>query len=377
MQAGRYVTTLRGYKAFEPAHFPLDIIFPPALYRLSERAVKSLGTLDALEVVLPSIDLLIRPYALKEALLSSEIEGTQSTLTEVMAEKDACSKNVNVREVQNYERAINVGIENLSNPIGLPLSLRLIKELHRVLMTGVRGGEPQKTPGEFRTSQNWIGGSSVKDAFYVPCSPETLPDHLDNFEKAIHAEDFPELIKAALLHYQFETIHPFNDGNGRIGRMLITLFLMDKKLLNRPLLYLSLYFKQYKTAYYDILTHVRETGDYAKWVEFFLNGVIRVSETIAGTTRKILLLKERVKQNIKDPYNVIDFLFQEPFVDAEKINGYIKTSMKTSYNIISLFEEHGVLVQQGNGKRNRIYFFKDYIDILNDTSLVESGDPHA
>lgn len=377
MQAGRYVTTLRGYKAFEPAHFPLDIIFPPALYRLSERAVKSLGTLDALEVVLPSIDLLIRPYALKEALLSSEIEGTQSTLTEVMAEKDACSKNVNVREVQNYERAINVGIENLSNPIGLPLSLRLIKELHRVLMTGVRGGEPQKTPGEFRTSQNWIGGSSVKDAFYVPCSPETLPDHLDNFEKAIHAEDFPELIKAALLHYQFETIHPFNDGNGRIGRMLITLFLMDKKLLNRPLLYLSLYFKQYKTAYYDILTHVRETGDYAKWVEFFLNGVVRVSETIAGTTRKILLLKERVKQNIKDPYNVIDFLFQEPFVDAEKINGYIKTSMKTSYNIISLFEEHGVLVQQGNGKRNRIYFFKDYIDILNDTSLVESGDPHA
>lgn len=377
MQAGRYVTTLRGYKAFEPAHFPLDIIFPPALYRLSERAVKSLGTLDALEVVLPSIDLLIRPYALKEALLSSEIEGTQSTLTEVMAEKDACSKNVNVREVQNYERAINVGIENLSNPIGLPLSLRLIKELHRVLMTGVRGGEPQKTPGEFRTSQNWIGGSSVKDAFYVPCSPETLPDHLDNFEKAIHAEDFPELIKAALLHYQFETIHPFNDGNGRIGRMLITLFLMDKKLLNRPLLYLSLYFKQYKTAYYDILTHVRETGDYAKWVEFFLNGVIRVSETIAGTTRKILLLKERVKQNIKDPYNVIDLLFQEPFVDAEKINGYIKTSMKTSYNIISLFEEHGVLVQQGNGKRNRIYFFKDYIDILNDTSLVESGDPHA
>lgn len=377
MQAGRYVTTLRGYKAFEPAHFPLDIIFPPALYRLSERAVKSLGTLDALEVVLPSIDLLIRPYALKEALLSSEIEGTQSTLTEVMAEKDACSKNVNVREVQNYERAINVGIENLSNPIGLPLSLRLIKELHRVLMTGVQGGEPQKTPGEFRTSQNWIGGSSVKDAFYVPCSPETLPDHLDNFEKAIHAEDFPELIKAALLHYQFETIHPFNDGNGRIGRMLITLFLMDKKLLNRPLLYLSLYFKQYKTAYYDILTHVRETGDYAKWVEFFLNGVIRVSETIAGTTRKILLLKERVKQNIKDPYNVIDFLFQEPFVDAEKINGYIKTSMKTSYNIISLFEEHGVLVQQGNGKRNRIYFFKDYIDILNDTSLVESGDPHA
>lgn len=377
MQAGRYVTTLRGYKAFEPAYFPLDIIFPPALYRLSERAVKSLGTLDALEVVLPSIDLLIRPYALKEALLSSEIEGTQSTLTEVMAEKDACSKNVNVREVQNYERAINVGIENLSNPIGLPLSLRLIKELHRVLMTGVRGGEPQKTPGEFRTSQNWIGGSSVKDAFYVPCSPETLPDHLDNFEKAIHAEDFPELIKAALLHYQFETIHPFNDGNGRIGRMLITLFLMDKKLLNRPLLYLSLYFKQYKTAYYDILTHVRETGDYAKWVEFFLNGVIRVSETIAGTTRKILLLKERVKQNIKDPYNVIDFLFQEPFVDAEKINGYIKTSMKTSYNIISLFEEHGVLVQQGNGKRNRIYFFKDYIDILNDTSLVESGDPHA
>ena len=377
MQAGRYVTTLRGYKAFEPARFPLDIVFPPALYRLSERAVKSLGTLDALEVVLPGIDLLIRPYALKEALLSSEIEGTQSTLTEVMAEKDACSKNVNVREVQNYERAINVGIENLSNPIGLPLSLRLIKELHRVLMTGVRGGEPQKTPGEFRTSQNWIGGSSVKDAFYVPCSPETLPDHLDNFEKAIHAEDFPELIKAALLHYQFETIHPFNDGNGRIGRMLITLFLMDKKLLNRPLLYLSLYFKQYKTAYYDILTHVRETGDYAKWVEFFLNGVIRVSETIAGTTRKILLLKERVKQNIKDPYNVIDFLFQEPFIDAEKINGYIKTSMKTSYNIISLFEEHGVLVQQGNGKRNRIYFFKDYIDILNDTSLVESGDPHA
>lgn len=372
MQAGWYVETSRGYKAFEPAHFPLNISFSPALYRLSERAVKSLGTLDALEVILPNIDLLIRPYALKEALLSSEIEGTQSTLTEVMTEKDAYSKNVNVREVQNYERAINVGIENLSNPAGLPLSLRLLKELHRVLMSDVRGGEPQKTPGEFRKSQNWIGGASINNAFYVPCSPETLPSHLDNFEKAIHTEDFPELIKAALLHYQFETIHPFNDGNGRIGRMLITLFLMDKKLLNRPLLYLSLYFKQYKTTYYDILTHVRETGDYAKWVEFFLKGVIRVSETIAETTKKILSLKETLKQNIKDPYNIVDFLFQEPFINAEKIRAYTKTAVKTPYNIISSLENQGVIVQKDKIKRNKIYCFKDYIDILNSTTLIES-----
>lgn len=371
MPAGRYVMTVRGYKAFEPAHFPLNIKFSPALYRLSERAVKSLGTLDALEVILPNIDLLIRPYALKEALLSSEIEGTQSTLTEVMSEKETHSKNVNVREVQNYERAINFGMENLSRPTGLPLSLRLLKELHRILMTNVRGGEPQKTPGEFRTSQNWIGGSTVQDAFYVPCSPETLGEHLDNFEKAIHVEDFPELIKAALLHYQFETILPFNDGNGRIGRMLITLFLMDKKLLNRPLLYLSLYFKQYKTVYYDILTHVRETGDYEKWVEFFLNGVIRVSETIAQTTKKILLLKESVKQKTKDPYNLVDYLFRDPFVDAEKIRNYTGTALKTPYGIISSFVERGILVQQNQGKRNRIYAFKDYVDILNDTTLLE------
>lgn len=369
MQAGKYILTSRGYRAFEPTPFPLKISISSKIYRLFEKAVASLGQLNVLELVLPNIELLIRPYELKEALLSSEIEGTQSTLSEVMAEKSPYSENVNIREVLNYEKAMNFGVINITSEKGLPLSLRLIKELHRILMTNVRGGEPLKTPGEFRHSQNWIGGENIQNAVYIPCSPETLNTHLDNFEKAIYEEDFPDLIKAALLHYQFETIHPFNDGNGRIGRMLISLFLIDRKILKKPILYLSLYFKQYKIQYYDVLTHVRNTGNYEEWILFFLEGVIRVSDSIGKTTQKILTLKENLKQEIKDPYNLIDFLFKNPFVDAEDIKNHTKSSMGTTYKLIDSFIEQGILTQTNSGKRNRRFSFQKYINLLDDTNI--------
>lgn len=369
MSAGKFIATSRGYRSFEPDPFPIMPDLSPQIYRTFERAVGALGTLNSLELVLPNLDLLIRPYALKEALLSSEIEGTQSTLSEVMAEKSDSPKNVNIREVKNYERAMRFGVDNILSEKGLPLSLRLIKELHSILMRDVRGGEPQKTPGEFRRSQNWIGGKDIQTAAFVPCSPETLAAHLDNFEKAMYEDDLPDLIKAALLHYQFETIHPFNDGNGRIGRMLITLFLIDRKVLKRPMLYLSLYFKQYKTQYYDVLTYVRQTGDYGRWIQFFLEGVIQVAEAIGRTTKSILTLKETLKHETKDPYNLIDCFFEDPFVEAEKIKDYTQTSIKTAYKLLDSFVENGILVQITQGKRNRVFCFQRYLDLLNDTTL--------
>ncbi len=369
MAAGKFITTLRGYKSFEPAPFPIKPDISPQIYRTFEKAVGVLGMLNALELVLPNLDLLIRPYALKEALLSSEIEGTQSTLSEVMAEKSDFPKNVNVREVKNYEKAVHFGVDNILSENGLPLSLRLIKELHAILMKDVRGGEPVKTPGEFRRSQNWIGGRDIQTAVFVPCSPETLATHLDNFEKAMYEDDLPYLIKAALLHYQFETIHPFNDGNGRIGRMLITLFLIDRKVLKRPMLYLSLYFKKYKTQYYDILTYVRQTGDYGRWIQFFLEGVIQVAESIGKTTKSILTLKETLKREIKDPYNLVDCFFEEPFIEADKIKEYTQTSAGTAYKLLDSFVEKGILVQTTHGKRNRVFCFQKYVDLLNETRL--------
>ena len=288
-----------------------------------------------------------------------------------MAEQKETSANVNIREVRNYEKALNFGVANLDDPKGLPLSLRLLKEMHRILMTDVRGGESLKTPGEFRRSQNWIGGENIQAAFFIPCSPETLDDHLANFEKAVHEDDLPVLIKAALLHYQFETIHPFNDGNGRIGRLLVTLYLIDKKLLNKPLLYLSLYFKAYKNQYYDILTHVRETGDYERWLTFFLKGVLQVSASIEKTTRQILSLKDGLKHTVKDTYNLIDFLFETPFVDADIIKKHAGISQGTCYKLIDSFEKQGILRQVSVGKRNRRYCFQSYIDLL---SSAELGD---
>lgn len=370
MFSGKYVPTSRGYSSFEPALFPIIPDMSAQTYRLFEKAAAALGTLNAFDFVLPNSELLIRPYALKEALLSSEIEGTQSTLSEVMAEKSPYSKNEDIREVQNYERAMNFGIKNLSAENGLPLSLRLLKELHAILMKDVRGGEPIKTPGEFRRSQNWIGGADIQTAAYIPCSPETLGDCLDNFEKAMHTDDLPDLIKAALLHYQFETIHPFNDGNGRIGRMLVTLFLIERKMLKKPLLYLSLYFKQHKTEYYDVLTHVRNTGDYERWICFFMRGILQVSNSIGSTTRKILALKEELKHQVKDSYNLIDCFFENPFVEADKIKEYTNASVGTVYKLLDAFESQGILVQTTTGRRNRVFCFKRYVDLLNDTSLT-------
>lgn len=361
---GQLITTSRGYKSFEPSSLPLKINLTGEMLLLLEKANLALGALNSLQDVLPSPELLIRPYATREALLSSEIEGTQSTLTDVMGEDNSVSDNVDIREVQNYEKAISLGAKRIFED-DFPLSLRLIKEVHSQLMLNVRGGEPVKTPGEFRTGQNWIGGKDIENAIYIPCCPENLMQHLSNLEHYFYEDDLPTLIKAALIHYQFETIHPFNDGNGRIGRILITLFLMHRSILRQPLLYLSLYFKEYKILYYDLLTNVRTTGNYEQWINFFLKGIITVSQQIITTTKKILKLKETLTSQVKDSNNFIDYIFKKPVFKVEDVIKNLMVSRKTGYNIVNSFEKQGIIRETTQNKRNKKYVFYQYMEILN------------
>lgn len=362
---GQYLPTPRGYKAFEPSSLPININLSREMQLLLEKANIAIGSLNSLQSVLPSAELLVRPYAVREALLSSEIEGTQSTLTDVLGEDNNKSDNIEIREVQNYEKAIGLGIKRLIDE-DFPLSLRLIKDIHSQLMCDVRGGESIITPGEFRTGQNWIGGKDLVEALYIPCSPERLLEHLDNLENYFYENDLPCLLKAALIHYQFETIHPFNDGNGRIGRILITLYLVHKEILSQPLLYLSLYFNEHKTTYYELLTEVRQNGNYEKWITFFLKGVIEVSQQVMNTTRKIINLKNRLADSFKDPYNFINFLFKKPVIKIEDVINQLNVSKKTGYNIVYEFENKGVIKEITNNKRNKRYVFDEYMQILNE-----------
>ncbi len=362
---GQYISTVRGYQAFEPSALPVEINMNRDIWRLLELANIAIGSLNSLQEVLPSVQLLVRPYAVKEALLSSEIEGTQSTLTDVLGEENNISANIDIREVQNYERAISYGITRMTKD-DFPLSLRLIKEIHAELMRDVRGGEAVKTPGEFRSGQNWIGGRYINDAFFIPCSPETMPEHLTKLEKYFYQEDLPALIKAALIHYQFETIHPFNDGNGRIGRILITLYLMHADILKKPMLYISLYFKEHKTTYYELLTDVRRNGTYEQWIIFFLKGIIEVAQQVLTTTKKVINLQKKLSTEYKDPYNLIEYFFMRPVVRTEDIINACKVSRKTGYNIIADFCKKGILKELTSTKRNKKYVFEEYMNILNE-----------
>lgn len=368
MRQGHLIKTPRGYSAFEPSKLPISLKIDNELLQLAGQADWCLGGLSSLEKVIPNTTLLLRPYAVKEALVSSEIEGTQSTLSDVLAEEKEISDNIDIREVQNYEKAINAGIHSIIKD-NIPITLRLLKELHSILLKDVRGGETEKTPGEFRRSQNWIGGKNISSAVFVPPSPETLMQHLYNLEDYINSRDLPPIIKAALIHYQFETIHPFIDGNGRIGRILVTLYLMQESLLQSPILYLSLYFKENKIQYYDLLTNVRTTGNYENWVKFFLKGVIEVCEEVKEKTNYILYLMKNYKDNYKDPYGFIDFIFTKPVFKVQDVATALKVSLKTAYHIVYQFEKEKVIVTKNDNKRNKRYQFKLYIALLSETKL--------
>jgi Fic family protein len=360
------------YTSYIPKPLPPE---PPLemdrLYFLLDKANTALGRLDGMSMVLPDSSLFLYMYVRKEAVLSSQIEGTQSSLSDLLLfeNQDAPGAPIDdVTEVSNYVAAMSYGLERLKE---FPLSLRLMREIHEKLMTTGRGSQMQ--PGEFRTSQNWIGGTRPGNAKFVPPPPEYLMECLDGFEKFLHDEKIklPVLLKAALAHLQFETIHPFLDGNGRLGRLLITFILCVEGVLKEPLLYLSLYFKTHRETYYDLLQTVRETGDWEAWVEFFLNGVIETSQQATQTAQSILQLFDRDRAKVQESgkstvgvMSVHDYLRQHPVTNTGKIKEACHVSLPTVLRSLSALEELGIVKEVTGKERHKVFIYQEYLDIL-------------
>lgn len=382
-KTGQYVTISNiGEKcqAFIPEPLPPkpDLIIDGNLRELLDQTLLALGRLDSTTMLLPDTDIFLYLYIRKEAVLSSQIEGTQSSLSELLlfeigGKHDGSIDDV--QEVSNYVAALNHGLSLIRE--GLPISLRLIRELHRVLLSKGRGSD--KMPGEFRTSQNWIGGTRPGNAAHVPPPPEKLLQCMGDLEKFLNniPQKTPSLIKAALAHVQFETIHPFLDGNGRIGRLLITLLLCSENILSEPLLYLSLYFKTHRSTYYELLQQVRKDGDWESWIEFFLTAMKETSEKAASTASILIKLAEKDKKQIQSvgrsagsTLRVHEALLRRPIISIPKIceiTGLWTTSATTA---IRHLEQIGVIREITGGKRNRLYKYSKYIDILNEGTDV-------
>jgi Fic family protein len=371
-RAGRYVRQVAGYRAFLPAPLPPN---PPlqidaALLGLLSRADQTLGRLDGVAQTLPNPDLFVAMYVRQEAVLSSQIEGTQSTLEDVLSfELDPRGQELplDVEEVVNYVHAMNHGLERLAT---LPLSLRLIREIHAELLSGVRGA--LKEPGEFRRTQNWIGASNagLAQAAYVPPAPAEMHQALDNFEKYLHQDDLPALIQCGLAHAQFETIHPFLDGNGRVGRLLIAFLLVHRGVLRRPLLYLSHYLKGHRAEYYDRLTAVREAGDWEGWLGFFLRGVAETAEEATATARAIVDLRERQRAQIQERglgingLWLLDLMFQRPLLNVNLVKDSLGFSYVTANRLVDQVTKLGLLAETTGAHRNRRYSFTPYLDLF-------------
>lgn len=377
-RAGVYIAQSEGYRAFIPAPLPPNppIHIDPELTKLLSDADRALGRLDGVATVMPNADLFVAMYVKHEAVLSSQIEGTQSTLEDVLGyEIDSKGKRrpKDVAEVVNYVRAMNNGLAQLPT---FPLSLRLIRLIHEELLRGVRGSH--RTPGQFRTSQNWIGpaGCTLQDAEFVPPPPHELLAALDNFEKFLHDDrTLPTLIQCAVAHAQFETIHPFLDGNGRVGRLLITLFLCEREVLQRPLLYLSYYLKAHRSQYYDRLTAIRNDGDWEGWLRFFLRGIAEVSGTATKTARSILKLREEHRELISStlPHNanalrLLDFLFEHPLMSVRMAAEYLDCAYATANRIVSGLDLIGLKEITGQ-QRNRLYRYDPYLEIFDKQAL--------
>ena len=378
MRAGRYVKQPADYSAFIPSPLPPEptIQMDAELTRLLSDADRALGRLDGVASVLPNPNLFVGMYVRREAVLSSQIEGTQSTLEDVLQfEADARGQDIpkDVEEVVNYVRAINYGLERLPQ---LPLSLRLIREIHAELLKDVRGAH--RTPGEFRTSQNWIGpeNCTLATATFVPPPPHEMHQALDNLEKFLHdTKSFPTLIHCGLAHAQFETIHPFLDGNGRVGRLLITFLLCQREVLQRPLLYLSHYLKQHRAEYYDRLMAIRNDGDWEGWLKFFLRGVHAVSHQATDTSRDILELRERNRRTIAETLRgnalgvqLLDYLFEQPVVTVRMIEKKLGCTFVTANKLVDQFEQLEILKKVSHAAmRNRRFRYDPYLALFEET----------
>ena len=360
------------YRAFQPAIInrswrDLD----PSLLAKLGTADRYIGRLDAFSDLV-NVDLYVKMHVTKEATLSAKIEGTQTSVQEALLDRQAVAgeRRNDWEEVNNYVAAINQALVDLEK---LPLSSRLIRRTHRTLMQGVRGAS--KGPGVFRTSQNWIGGSGPTNATFVPPPPGEVNDLMSDLEKFIHNErtDLPELLKAALLHYQFETIHPFQDGNGRLGRLLIPLYLIDRKILRRPVLYLSAFFEGHRQAYYDHLTQVRTEGKLTEWFHFFLDGIIATARDGVETFNATLQLEKHLTEQLQRENNrssnihlFLSLLFAEPIVSASTVAKQLAVTPATAYKLIADFARRGWLREVPVSGRGKRYAFAPYLDLFSE-----------
>ncbi|HYX10301.1 MAG TPA: Fic family protein [Bacteroidales bacterium] len=369
-KSGQYIS--QGYyKSFQPEIINRQLqIDNMEILQLLSRADRELGRLDMYSKYIPNIELFISMHVLKEATQSSKIEGTQTNMDEALLEKEdlPLDKRDDWEEVQNYIKAMEWAIDHLNK---LPFSSRLIRETHRVLLQGVRG--EKKQPGEFRKSQNWIGGATINDAVFIPPVHSSVPELMSDIEKFIHNEELhiPELLKIGLVHYQFETIHPFLDGNGRVGRLLIPLYLVSKGILQKQVLYLSDFFEKNRKLYYDNLTTVREKDDLGQWYKFFLVGVIETAKNGIITFDNILQLQKQIDIDIQTlgsralkAKKVIDHLYKRPMITADKVSEIASISMPSSYKLISDLEKLNILKEKTGGQRSRVYAFDNYLNLF-------------
>lgn len=373
-RAGHYKSNLSGemaYKSFVPNPLPPapPIELTEDIVSLLVKANSQLAILESVATRIPNVELFVSMYVRKEALMSSQIEGTQATLEDVLDPMLEANTNRNVADVINYIKATEFAIERLKT---LPLCNRLIRENHAVLMEGVRGQE--KSPGEFRHSQNWIGGqgSTLKNARYIPPAPDDMLDAMSDLEKYINADDeLDTLIQAALIHYQFETIHPFLDGNGRVGRLLITLFLMEKKILTTPALYISYFLKKNRVEYYDRMTEVRTKGNYEQWVKFFLQAIMESAEDATATIDELIVLHDanvtiisKLGRAAKNAILVFNYLESNPIIEIRKTAEALGITFNTASSAVNRLVDAGILVQTSDTSRNRTFAYEAYLDIL-------------
>jgi Fic family protein len=375
------IRQVEGYRAFVPAPLPPDppLAFDAELATVLAGAGTALGRLDGVAATLPNPELFVAMYVRREAVLSSQIEGTQSTLDDILAfeiDPDRGELPGDIEEVVNYVTAMNYGLTRLKT---LPLSLRLLREIHKKLMADVRGGE--KSPGEFRQSQNWIGGGSrgLADAAFIPPPPHEMRAALGNLERFLHdSGGLDPLIVCALAHAQFETIHPFLDGNGRVGRLLVTFLLCHAEVLQRPVLYLSHYLKQHRASYYDRLMAIRTAGDWEGWLRFFLTGIGEVAREAEQTARNIVQLREHARREAQSArlsanvLTLLDYLFERPLITVNAARERLGISFPAANGMISELSKIGLLSEVTGGRRNRMFRFDPYLDLFADVSETVS-----
>ena len=370
-KSGEYIRQYQ-YKSFSPTKVNDSWTWEDGkINTLLAEANRKLGALDAFSLYVPDIDIFVEMHIAKEATKSSKIEGTQTKIEETLKKGSeiAPERRDDWQEVSNYIEATNISIKKLKN---LPISTRLLKEAHQILMRGVRG--EHRNPGEFRASQNWIGGATIDDAKYIPPVHTEVNELMGNLESFLHNDqiDVPVLIRAGIAHYQFETIHPFLDGNGRIGRLLITLYLVSSDMLTKPSLYLSDYFERNRTLYYDNLSNVRKLNQLAQWIKFFLVGIIETSNKGIDTLKSILKLKEQIEDNklttlgkkLPSAKRLIKYLYRKPIVTAQDVLDELKVSLPTANSLLSDFENLKIVNEKTGWKRNREFEFTEYLNLF-------------